>query len=764
MNRKLELGLTPRELQVAHLVREGLTDREIAEKLFITRRTAEWHLKQIFNKLGFNSRAQVAAWVAHDQAVGSQAVSSERPRHNLPLQLTTFVGRGKELAEIERLLATKRLVTLTAVGGAGKTRLALEVATRTRDAYVDGAWLVDLTPINEGRLVPRVFGSALGVHELPRQPMAQTVVEHLRGRRLLLLVDNCEHVIEDCAALVDAILRSCPAITFLATSREALRISGETVWRVTPLAVPEQVARIDLHELAQCEAVGLFLDRARLAAPDFEMTAESAPAIAQLCRRLDGIPLAIELAAARTGLMTPDQILNRLQDRFGLLTGGNRAGPARHRTLQSAIDWSYDLLSDPERKLFRRLSVFTGTFSLEAVEHACSGDDLELESITGLLGGLVDRSLVIAADGALGRIRFRLLDTLNQYGSERLVESDESERIKGRHCEYFVSIAEEAVPHLQGPEQRAWHQLLAHDLGNLRSALEWSSGHEPRANVRMSKALTDFWYGHGLIQEGEGWLKRALAGYPVRDELRAQALGMGGQISFWRDDLSSASSRWSEGLEIYRDLDDRHGIGQALRWVGELADWQGDLETAQECFDRSLAIAKEVDDATLIAHIFRHLGRLAMKKGNHAAARTFLEQSLSHYEEFGELRTMTWNLGYLGLNAIESGDFAAARSYLERALAIARDLDLSIPAASMLIYLGALASAQSHPVRALRLAGASASLAASAGAVTLRLTRAMVERWLDTSRRELGQRRSAACWAEGHAMTREHAIEYALNG
>jgi non-specific serine/threonine protein kinase len=320
-------------VQVARLVRTGLTDREIAGRLFITRRTAEWHVKQILNKLGFNSRSQVAAWVAHDEAVGSMADSSNGRRHNLPLQLTTFVGRGNELAELQRLLAVKRFVTLTAVGGAGKTRLALEVADRALHAYPDGAWLVDLTQIKVGYPVARVFGSTLGVHERPRQPIAETLLEHLRARQVLLVVDNCEHVIADCAGLVDTILRSCSGVTVLATSREPLRVSGETVWRVASLAVPNAGVLIDLHELAQYEAVGLFVDRAQQAAPRFEINADNAFAIAQLCRRLDGIPLAIELAAAYAGLMSPEQILNRLQNRFGLLTGGSRAGPARHRTL-----------------------------------------------------------------------------------------------------------------------------------------------------------------------------------------------------------------------------------------------------------------------------------------------------------------------------------------------------------------------------------------------------------------------------------------------
>ncbi len=500
MRRKLELGITPREWQVARLVRAGLTDRDIAGRLFITRRTAEWHVKQILNKLGFNSRSQVAAWVAYDMAVGSNSDSSDGHRHNLPLQLTTFVGRGNELADLQRLLATKRLVTLTAVGGAGKTRLALEVANRTLDAYPDGAWLVDLTPIKDGHLVARAFGSTLGVHERPRQPIAETLLEHLRGRHLLLVVDNCEHVIEDCAGLVDTILRACPGVMLLATSRERLRVSGETVWRVASLAVPEPRALIDLRELAQYEAVGLFLDRAQLAAPGFEINAENASAIAQLCRRLDGIPLAIELAAARAGSMSPDQILNRLQNRFELLTGGNRAGPARHRTLQAAIDWSHDLLRDDERRLFRRLSVFAGSFSLDAVEQVCSDHDLEVEAIAGLLGSLVDKSLAVASVEGRAPMRFRMLETLQQYGHERLAEHGEVERLNRSHSEFFGTVAQEAAPKLRGPEQQVWHLRLADDVSNLRLALQWSGGHEPDASLRLIIALTDFWYIAGLVE------------------------------------------------------------------------------------------------------------------------------------------------------------------------------------------------------------------------------------------------------------------------
>jgi predicted ATPase/DNA-binding CsgD family transcriptional regulator len=762
MSRKLELGLTPREFQIARLVRDGLTDREIGTRLFITRRTAEWHLKQIFNKLGVNSRSQVAAWIAQDQAAGSTAESSKQRRQNLPLQLTTFVGRGNQLAELEVLLSTKRLVTLTALGGAGKTRLALEVAGRRLAAYPDGTWFVDLTPVKDRHLLPRVFGSALAVHERPRQPMAETLIQHLSSRHLLLVIDNCEHVIEDCAHLVNAILNSCPGITILATSREPLRVSGETVWRVPLLAVPDPVASSDLRELLECEAVGLFLDRAQQAAPNFELSADNAPAVAELCRRLEGIPLAIELAAARTALMSPGQMLDRLQNRFGLLTGGSRTGPTRHRTLQSAIDWSYDMLEDRERALFQRLSVFASSFSLEAIEEVCSSDDLEVGAITGLLGSLADKSLVIADNERSAPIRFRMLETLHQFAHERLTEGGELERLNSRHVEFFLSLAELASRHLETRQQQTWYRRLTQDIDNLRLALESSTSRVPEANLRLSAALTVFWYIHGLIQEGDSWMTRALAGYTARDKVKAGALEQAGQLSYWRDDIERASSRWHECLDIYLELGDRNGIGRGFRWVGEVTEWQEDLESAHKFYTDGLAIAIETEDVRLTGAVLRHLGRLAMKAGDADSARRYLDESISQFERIGDQRSINFAHGYLGLNAIESGDYAAARLHLEQALEIALALDLSIAVATDFMYFAALAAAQSFPTKAIHLAGASEALAASAGAVPTRLTRPLVKRWLDQSRRALGPKRSAACWAEGRAMSRERAIEYAL--
>ncbi len=764
MSRKLGLGLTPRELQVAHLVREGLTDREIAERLFITRRTAEWHLKQIFNKLGFNSRAQVAAWVAHDQAIDSRAEASDEHRHNLPLQLTTFVGRVAELDEIQQLLATKRLVTLTATAGVGKTRLALEVAGRTISAYDDGTWLVDLTPIHDGPLVPRAFASALRVQERPRQPLAQTLLEHLRSRQLLLVVDNCEHVIDGCAEFVDRVLRFCPNVTVLATTREPLRVSGEIVWRVPPLYVPAPDARMDFDELSETEAVRLFLDRAQLAAPDFRLSERNVASVGSICSELDGLPLAIELAAARIALMTPDQILSRLQDRFALLTVGSRTGPTRHRTLQLALEWSHDLLSDPERVLFRRLSLFAGSFSLEAIEHICSSDDLEVATITHLLGSLVDKSLVNTTGEADEPIRFRMLETTREYARERLTEHDEIDRLSSRHLTYFVALAEKFSGRASGVEEQNWHKRLAKDLSNLRLALDWSQGREPAASLRLNCALVGFWIVHGLVQEGDSWFKRALADYVVRDKLRAHALAEGGWLGFYRDDVGGATADLNESLDIYRELGDQRGTGQVLTQLGQLAVLDRNFAAAHKYYDEGLALSRKTDDVRSIVVALRSLGQLAVLEADHVRACSYLEGALTRLQQLGYAREKVYTLQWLGMSAIETADFDKAHSLLEEALTISRGLDFPMGISATIRYFAALAAANSQPARALHLGGASESLSESLAVAPIRMMRPIVHRWLEQSRRELGHERAAACWAEGRAMTQDHAIDYALNG
>ena len=764
MSKKLEQKLTAREVEVARLVMEGLTDREIAERLFVTRRTAEWHVKQIFNKLGFNSRAQLAAWVAHGQAFRATEDFPGVGRHNLPLQLTTFVGRVTEVIELERLLETKRLVTLTATSGAGKTRLALEVATRALEVYSDGVWLVDLTPIKDGHLVARVFGSVLGVHEQPRVPIARRLIEHLRHRRTLLVVDNCEHLIEDCAALVNAILQSCPGVTVLATSREALGVGGEKVRRLGPLAVPDPAAQISLDELARNEAVGLLLDRASSAAPGFEIDVDNASTIAELCRRLDGIPLAIELAAARMSLMSPKQILSRLEDRFGLLTGGSRTAPARHRSLLAALAWSDDLLTDNERALFHRLAVFLGSFSLEATEQIGSVGDLDSPQVADLLASLVNKSLVVPVDRQQGPIRFRLLETIREYGWMGLEQSGDVDRLSRQHCKFFVSLTTEAFGKIRTAEQSVWCSRVAEDLSNIRAAFSWALDHEPQAALQLAWALNDFWVIDGMFLEGESWFARALSRYKHRDDLRARGLAEGGWLAWHLDDLAGVTARWNECLDIYRELGDVRGLGQALLLIGNLAVWRGDLSSARESYEQGLALSRQADDAFWIAGALRFLGQLDLREQDAERAWVRLKESLAWNDQIGEPRWRSYTLLPLALCAIDLGDFVAARAYLEDYAVIAMQLNFMYGMVTVLAGFAALAAAKSDLARAMRLIGASELLSESAGIGPFRFNKAPVERWLDKSRQLLSPEQTTAYIAEGRAMSKEEAIEYALKG
>jgi predicted ATPase len=377
------------------------------------------------------------------------------------------------MMEIKRHLAMTRLLTLTGVGGSGKTRLALEVARDLIGAYPDGVWVVELAPLSEGTLVPQAVARALGVKERPGEPLSDTLAEVLRTKQALVVLDNCEHLVEAVAQLVDVLLDACPSVRVLATSREVLGIAGEMKWLVSSLSVPDPRQRPTAEELERYESVRLFAERAHYRNPAFAVTPQNAQAVAQICERLDGIPLAIELAAARVGLSV-EQIVTRLDDSLKLLSTGSRTASARQRTLRGALDWSYDLLSDPERVLFGRLSVFAGGWTLEAAEAVGSGEGVKEDVVLDLLLGLVDKSLVVAEATGEGGVRHRMLEPVRQYAREKLEEGGEAEEVRRRHATFFLTLAEEAEPGLRGPEDREWLECLETEHDNMRAALSWT--------------------------------------------------------------------------------------------------------------------------------------------------------------------------------------------------------------------------------------------------------------------------------------------------
>ncbi len=438
--------------------------------------------------------------------------TSEHPARgdNLPLQLTSFIGREREVAEVQRLLAETRLLTLTGSGGAGKTRLALQAAAGLLSEFEDGVWWVELASLTDPVLVPQAIGSALGLRDEAKRPLLDQLGDHLCGKRMLLVLDNCEHLITACATCVDVLLHAAPDLHILVTSREPLAIAGETTYRVPSLNVPDREHLPPLAELAQFEAVRLMVERGAVVLPGFAVTDVNGTAIADICQRLDGIPLAIELAAARIKTLPVEELRARLGDRLRVLTGGSRIALPRHRTLRATLDWSYGLLAEPERILLRRLAVFAGGWTLEAAEVVCGGDGLPEAGVLDHLAGLVDKSLVtLELPDAAGR--YRMLETVRQYATERLVESGETDRLRQTHAKFFLELAEEAEPKLFGPEQDAWFARLEAEHSNLRAALEWLDAlEEAMQGLRLAGALWRFWEVRGHLAEGRSWLSEML--------------------------------------------------------------------------------------------------------------------------------------------------------------------------------------------------------------------------------------------------------------
>ncbi|MSP12497.1 MAG: adenylate/guanylate cyclase domain-containing protein, partial [Chloroflexi bacterium] len=523
--------------------------------------------------------------------------------HNLPVQLTSFIGREKEMADIKRLLPSTHLLTLTGVGGTGKTRLSLQVAADLLEEFADGVWLVELAPLADPALVPQAVATALGVREESGRPLLATLTDYLRAKHLLLILDNCEHLVAACIQVAEALLRACPHLKMLATSREALGITGESIFHVPSLPLPDPLRLPPVETLTQYEAIRLFIDRAVAVKSDFTVTNANAPAVAQICHRLDGIPLAIELAAARVRALSVEQISKRLDDRFRLLTGGSRSALPRQQTLAALIDWSYNLLTAPERALLQRLSVFAGGWSLEAAEQVCadvgqdSGHprDVVLSSeVLDLLTRLVDKSLVNAEDQD-GETRYRLLETIRQYARDRLLESGEGDQVRDRHLQYFLQLAEEGEIQLRGPQQMAWFKRLQTEQDNFRIALQWSLGTE--AGLRLAGALADFWvWWRGEISEGRRWLEEILAQTAGlgRTAARAKALCA---ASWFQDDSTAKRSRYEESIAIWREVGDQRGLALALHYLGLLELEQNHLAVARQWNTESQELWRAAGDA-----------------------------------------------------------------------------------------------------------------------------------------------------------------------
>jgi predicted ATPase len=680
--------------------------------------------------------------------------------NNLPVQLTSFIGRECELAELKHLLLSNRLLTLTGPGGTGKTRLALHLAADVLESFAQGAWLVELAPLADPTLVIQRVAAPLGVREQHARTLLDALMDYLRTKTLLLILDNCEHLIETCAKLADTLLRGAPGLKILASSRESLGIAGETAFRVPPLALPDPRQLSDLDALAQNDCVRLLIERASAAYPGFRLTSKNAAAIAQICLRLDGIPLAIELAAARTKVFPPEQIAARLDDRFRLLTGGSRTALERHQTLFALIDWSHNLLSEAERLLLRRLTVFAGGWSLEAAQAVC-GDGLG-DEVLDLLAHLVDKSLV-AVEVEAEEGRYRLLETIRQYARDKLLVSGEAESVRNRHLEFFVSFAEEAEPKLRSPEQLEWLDRVETEHDNLRVALAWSleSG-EVTAGLRLAGALWLFWDIHSHQSEGLARLEGLLARTSNRTLARGRALFGAGLFKYRQGDYESARTLLQESLSICRELGDKHGSALSLDRLFSVAYSQGDHGEALLFADESLALYQELGDQWGIAHILNGKGEMARLQGDYDAAGGFYEESLALFRALGDQFNICILLHNLAYVVQYHGDYQRAAMLFKESLIASQGLGEKVNSALAVAGLAGIAGLSMQPERAARLFGAAQAALATFGIVLDVIDRSDLERDVQIAKTQLDEAAFATLWEEGSGMSLEQAAEYAL--
>ncbi|KPL02140.1 MAG: hypothetical protein AMJ90_06635 [candidate division Zixibacteria bacterium SM23_73_2] len=729
--------------------------------------------------------------------------------NNLPLQLTSFVGRDRQIADIKRLLGENRLLTLTGTAGCGKTRLAIEASRDLLEDCPDGVWLVELASLVDPSLVPQTVAIVLGLKEEPNRPLKMTLIDYLKGKKLLLVIDNCEHLVHECAALAEALLRACSELRILATSREGLGIIGEVIYHVPPLAIPESDVRLSLKELRQIEAVRLFIERASSARAGFGLTDQNSEAIAQICRRLDGIPLALELGAARVSVLTVEEIAKRLNDRFSLLTDGSKTRLPHHQTLRALIDWSYDHLTEPERRLFYRLSVFAGGWTLDAAEAVCAGDGIEEKAVIDLHSRLVEKSLVemgpeFGGGGVKGR--YRMLGMVQEYARDRLQEKEGTGQIQRRHRDYFLALAEESARQLTGSEQRSWALRLDAENENLRAALDSCFGKD--ANIKlamqMAGALGRYWYVRGHWSEGRGLLTEVL-GRPDafgRTEARARALAWAGWLAYWQSDFKQAHSLLEESLSIRQELGDSLRIAETLNNLGAVAMQLGNYDRSRQYHEKSLAIRRKGRDRRSIAVSLHNLGELYLSLGNYAQARTAYEESLALFREVEHTMGIADSLDSLGVVAEHQGDYSTAHEYHQEALknrrerqdpmgiaeslynlgelairqgqynqahthhsqslVIRQKLGDRIDIADSLEGLAALATTQKELVRAARLLGAARSLREEINVPTSPAKQKKLETAISHTRPAMGEKAFAKEWDKGRALTLDEAIDYAL--
>ncbi|HYP39647.1 MAG TPA: tetratricopeptide repeat protein [Chloroflexia bacterium] len=738
------------------------------------------------------------------QAARPPVPSSALSTPPLPTNVTTLIGREQETAFLRELLGRREIRLLTLIGppGIGKTRLALHVATQAAADFRDGVCFVPLDRVADAALVGRAIGLALNVADVRNTPTLETLQGALRSKELLLLLDNFEHVL-DAAPLVSALLAACPGITALVTSRKALQVQGEQRFQVPTLPFPERGQPILVADLCRYPAVALFVERAQAVQPDFELTTSAGVAVAEICRSLDGLPLSIELAAARTNVLPPNVLLDRLTNRLRLLTSGSRDAPERQQTLRGTLDWSYNLLAPGEQVLFRRLGVFVGGWSLEAAESVADYDGtLPWEVLDGL-AALIDQSLLRKETVGLG-VRYVMLETLREYALERLQASGEAQQVQHQHACYFLALAEAIAPQLRGANQASSLIYFESEHSNFRAALRWAQREEPALGLRLAGTLWRFWHMRGYLHEGRGWLTALLASpaegiesavratalhgagvlaynqsdYAVAQTLLAESLAIRralggpaevahilndmGSISFEQGAYPQAQTYYEESLALRRAVGDQWDIAVTLNNLGAVWAEQGNYEAARPLLEESLTIRRALKDSRGVALLLNNLGNMAAEQGTYGTARPLLDESLTVFRELGDRRGVTYTLNNLGRVALRQGDVQASCTYCAECLHLLADLGDKRRSAECLETVAEAISIEGHEIVAVRLWSAAALLRSTIGVPVAPSERPYHEAFITAVRAVVGEETWAAAWTAGQAMSFDQALTEAL--
>jgi predicted ATPase/DNA-binding winged helix-turn-helix (wHTH) protein len=756
--------------RAGHLVSKDELLRRVWPKVVVEENTLHVHISALRKVLGTGAVATVFGrgyrFVLEVTQFGAAATAlAAAPKHNLPHDLTSFIGRESELAELSQLLRSARLLTLTAAGGCGKSRLAIELARQQAQVFPDGTWLVELAALTDAAMLPQTVATVLGIKEKMGAKLVDTIAEYLASRGPLLVLDNAEHLLEACAQFTASLLSRCGRLVILVTSRERLRITGEQTYRVPSLSMPDEESDTTPESIAAYESARLFIDRARLQLPHFAITPQNCAAIASVCRRLDGIALALELAASRVQNLSVEELSRQLDLRFELLTEGSRTALPRHRTLRALIDWSYDLLSHAESAMLRSVSVFAGGWTLEAAVQVWARNGAEANDVVILLASLTDKNLVVSNEHS-GTARYQLLETIRQYSVDRLRETGEEAQSRNRHLAYFRALAYDGSRGaLGGPDQRVWLDRQDAEHDNFRAALTWSVAANAEDGLYLAAALVRFWGFRSHFAEARVWLTRLLDAVPgsSRTIHRTIALNGAGFMAICQRDYAAAEQFYEKGVELAREINDSDNVAYALDGLGHVALEQGRYDDAERFLRESVALSRAIGRRELVAMDLLHLGKVMRARGDRRAMLALFNESLAVAREVGHRPCLAAILCAQSRDALAQGDLDTAEAGLIEMVAILEGLGDRRQMADAMEGFALLALAKDAPHRAARIWGATERLRDEIGSPIQLHDQADHNRAVETARAVLGAEAFVQSWREGLEMSSEDAVRYTFN-